>query len=196
MTGAVPPIRTAGPAPPQLRCHACQEPLALGARYCAACGASTAPTAPPSNDVSMRLGVGSGFRFGVGFFIAAALFGVISFLVSLLLAGSLVGLLLGGVATMTSTGASAFEGSGSARSEPFRLAGDVDVEWRATAPATPCHHRALVIRDERALAREAIVDQDIETTESGTYVLRGLVDAGYIIEVDSDCAWSFRLRPR
>lgn len=144
----------------------------------------------------MRLGVASGFRFGVGFLLAAALFGVISFLISLVVAGSLFALLLGGVTNLGSTGASTFDGSGTMRSEPFRLSGDVEVSWEAsTISPSGCHLRAQVELDAATPARELIADVDIATSDSGRYLLRGLREADYLIDVDSDCQWSFRLAP-
>jgi hypothetical protein len=145
-------------------------------------------------EVAMRLGVASGFRFGVGFLLAAALFGAISFLISLVVAGSLFALLLGGVTSLGATGASTFEGSGTARSEPFRLSGEVEVTWQATTTSSsPCHLRALVVLQAATPARELIADADVATTDSGRYLLRGLREADYVIDVDSDCQWSFRL---
>ena len=198
MTSPVPPIRTpAGPAAPPSRCRECGEVLPADARFCAACGASQSPSAVKPGEVPVRLGVASGFRFGVGFLLAAALFGVVSFLVSLVVAGSLFALLLGGVTSLGSTGASTFEGSGTTRSEPFRLSGDVEVTWQATtiSPAG-CHLRAHVALDATTPARELVADLDVATAESGTYLLRGLREADYLIDVDSDCHWSFRLSRR
>lgn len=164
------------------------------ARFCATCGAAASAASARADESRVAIGVGSGFRFGVGFFLAAALFGVISFIVSILVAGTLVGALFAGITGLTSTGASTFQGSGDALSEPFRLSGDIEIAWTAVDPdGGGCQIRAVAYRADRTIAREALLDLAVTAPESGTYVLRGLIDADYIIEVDSDCAWTFRV---
>lgn len=189
-----PPTRVSGPAPAPLRCRECGERRTAEARFCANCGASS--TYPPAQVSEMRvsIGVGSGFRFGAGFFLAAAVFGVVSFLASLLVAGTLVGALFAGIGGLTSTGASTFEGSGNAISQPQRLSGDVEIAWTASdQDGGGCQIRAAVARADRPIAREAILDLAIATQDRGTYALRGLSDADYTIDVASDCGWTFRV---
>lgn len=188
-----PPIRTPGPAAPPPRCGDCGERIPAAARFCPSCGAANGDQARPEAN-RVTIGVGSGFRFGVGFFLAAGLFGVISFIVSLFLAGTLVGALIAGLAGLTTTGASTFQGSGEALSEPFRLSGDVEIAWTATdADGGGCRIKAVAYRADRTIAREVFLDRAVATEERGTYTLRGLIDADYVIDVDSDCAWTFRV---
>lgn len=188
-----PPIRVHGPAAPLLRCGDCGERIPADARYCASCGAAYGLVAARHDETRVSIGVASGFRFGLGFFVAAALFGVISFLMSILVAGTLVGALVAGFTGLASTGASTFQGVGDARSQPLRLSGDIEIAWTASDPdGGGCQINAVAVRADREIAREAFLDLAVTTQESGTYALRGLVDADYVIQVDSDCAWTFR----
>jgi hypothetical protein len=41
-----------------------------------------------------------------------------------------------------------------------------------------------------------LVDGETITEAIGTQVLHGLIDNDYVIDVASDCDWSFRLMPR
>jgi len=194
MTLEPPPIRVPGPAAPPLRCGDCGERIPSDARFCPSCGAAYGIAAARHDGTRVSVGVGSGFRFGLGFFVAAALFGVISFLVSILVAGTLVGALVAGFTGVASTGASTFQGAGDARSQPLRLSGDVEIAWTASDPdGGGCQIDAVAVRAGREIAREALLDLAVATQEAGTYVLRGLIEADYVIQVDSDCAWTFRV---
>ena len=142
-------------------------------------------------------GVGAGFRFGIGFFLAAALFSVIASLVSLLLVGAFVNAITTSVAGLGSTGSSSFDGSGNAKSMPFHLKGDVEVAWTATAPGSAaCRHRGALTRADRPIASEIVVDLAITTEQSGTYTAVGLPEADYILDIGSTCGWTFRLTPK
>lgn len=194
MTTDPPQIRVPGPAAPTPRCGECGDRIPADARFCQSCGAAYALESARPIDTRVSFGVGSGFRFGVGFLLAAALFGVISFIASIVVAGTLVGALFAGITGLTSTGASTFQGFGHALSQPFRLSGDIEIAWSASDPdGGGCQINAVAFRADRTIAREVFLDLAVTTQESGTYALRGLIDADYVIQVDSDCSWTFRV---
>lgn len=197
MTSVPPPIRVPGPAGPAPRCIECGAVKPANARFCPECGAAYSLSATRPTKVRADTGVGAGFRFGIGFFLAAAVFSVVASLVSLLLIGAFVSAISTSIAGLGSTGSSRFDGSGNAMSTPFQLKGDVDVAWTATAPGSAaCRHRGALTRADRPIASEIVVDLTITTQQSGTYAAVGLPEAGYILDIDSTCGWTFRLTPK
>ncbi len=196
MAPVPPPIRVPGPAGPAPRCTECGALRAIDARFCPECGTAYSPAAARPTKVRADMGVGAGFRFGIGFFLAAALFSVIASLVSLLLLGAFVSAITTSIAGLGSTGSSSFDGSGNAESTPFRLKGDVKVAWTATAPGSAaCRHRGALTRADRPIASEIVVDLAITTQQSGTYTAVGLPEADYVLDIGSTCGWTFRLTP-
>lgn len=188
MTGDAQAARVAGPAASSARCGECSERMPDGAKFCPSCGAAYGLSEARSTAMVVRLGVGSGFRFGLGFFLATALFGAISFLVSVLLVGGLIAALIAGVSGASTSGSSTFQGVGTAKSEPIQLAGNVDLTWTAAPPPDQgCWHRAAVTSADTTTNTEVVVDQQVDKSISGTYVLRGLPAATYIIDVGSTC---------
>lgn len=203
MTGEIRTARVAGPAPPLPRCADCGERLPTDAKFCPACGVAIGVAiAPLATHRSTRVSLGfiSGVKFGAGFVIGAGLVGLAASLLGLVLAASLIGAMLSGLTKGSAdliTDPHRFDGTGAATSVPIRLSGTVDVEWSANTTSTEgCWHRAAVTREDRAINSETVVDQQITQATSGTYVLRGLPDARYLIDVGSTCSWSFRLKPR
>ena len=189
--------RVAGPSPVTTRlnlCASCAATLPPKAQKCPACGASRVDDAVESvapAPAPAQLGVGTGFRFGMGFAVGAVLIAALAWLGINTFLGS------GGLPGFGSPVASTFSGTGSAKSESVHLAGDVNVLWMSRpSSAAACGHRALIRVASRPDDHEVIVDQRVLSETSGTHVLYGLVEADYLIEVDSTCEWSFRLRPR
>lgn len=196
MTSEPPPIRVAGPAPPRMRCPECGARRAVDANFCPECGIAFAAVTDRPAKVRVDAGVGAGFRFGIGFFLAAAVFSVIASIVSILLAGAFVGAITASISGLGSTGSSSFAGSGEAKSAPVHLKGDVQVAWTATAPGSgTCGHRAALSRADRPIASEIVVDQTVTTPQSGTYNAVGLPEADYVLDIRSSCGWTFRLTP-
>ena len=198
MTTEPPPIRVpAGPAAPPARCSDCGARLPLDARFCPSCGAAYGLAAAKQSEVRLNTTVGAGFRFGMGFFLAAAVFSIIASVVSLLLLGAFVSAITGSIAGLGSTGSSSFDGSGNAKSTPFHLNGDVEVAWTATAPGSAaCRHRGALTRADRPIASEIVVDLTVTTQQAGNYTAVGLPEAEYILDIGSTCGWTFRLTPR
>jgi hypothetical protein len=194
MTSQPPPIRVGGPAPPARKCSDCGTTLPPEARFCPSCGASFAVVAPRSAELRVNTTVGAGFRFGLGFFIAAAVFAIAWTLVSLVLFGAFLGALASGLSGLTSTGAQRFEGTGDQISTPFRLSGTTEVTWQASpASAEGCRHRAALSKADRPISSEVVVDATLTAAETGTYTAVGLPAADYVLGVASTCKWSFRL---
>lgn len=200
MTGDIRTARVAGPAAPIPRCSDCGAPMPTNANFCPSCGAAYGFQATKSREITVSVGFGSGLKFGVGFALGAALVGLVGWLIGILIVASVIGSFLSGLMSGSAnlmTDPHRFEGTGQATSEPLRLAGTIDVEWTANTPSSQgCWHRAAVTREDRAINSEIVVDQQITQATSGTYVLRGLPDARYLIDVGSTCTWSFRLQPR
>jgi hypothetical protein len=171
------------------------------AKFCPSCGAAFGFAPARSRDIRLSVGFASGLKFGFGFAIGAAVVGFVAWLIGVVVVASMIGTFLsglGGTAGTVVADPHRFSGSGQATSEPIRLAGTVDVEWTAdiSTSGQACSHRAAVNREDRAINSEVVVDQQIAQGTSGTYTLRGLPDARYLIEVASSCLWSFRLLPR
>ena len=191
MTTEPPPIRVSGPAPATPPCRTCGAPLRESAAFCSTCGTRAGDDAPTPTPMRVSVGVGSGFRFGLGFFLAATLFGLISFLVSALIAGSLIAAAMAWISG--SPGGQRFEGSGTARSEPFQLEGEVLADWTATSEAMPnCPFQVVLVRADSDLSRESIVDTQVVGFDSGEYRLRGLPATSYVADVTSECEWTLR----
>jgi hypothetical protein len=197
LTTEPPPIRVAGPAAPPARCTDCGARLPVDARFCPACGAARGWSVAKPTDVRLHTTVGAGFRFGIGFFLAAAAFAIVWGLISLVVFGAFVGALASGISGLGSTGSQRFEGTGNEKSSPFALTGSVDVEWKA-APvgSASCRHRSVLSRADRPIASEVIVDQAITSEQTGIYTAVGLPAADYVLDVESDCTWSFRFSPK
>ena len=193
MTSQPPPIRVGGPAPPARRCPDCGTTLPPEARFCPTCGTAFGAVAPRPAELRVNTTVGAGFRFGIGFFIAAAVFAIAWTLVSLILFGALLGALTSGLSGLTSTGAQRFEGTGDQTSTPFRLSGSTEVTWQASPTgAEACRHRAALSKADRPTSSEVVVDATLTAAESGTYTAVGLPAADYVLGVASTCRWSFR----
>jgi hypothetical protein len=145
-------------------------------------------------EIRVNTTIGAGFRFGIGFFIAAALFAIAWTLISLVLFGAFLGALTSGLSGLTSTGAQRFEGTGDQTSTPFRLSGSTEVSWQAS-PTGPdgCRHRATLAKADRPISSEVVVDTTVTAAQSGTYTAIGLPPADYVLGVASTCKWSFRL---
>jgi hypothetical protein len=194
MTAEPPPIRVGGPAPPARRCSDCGTRLPPDARFCPSCGTSFGMVATRPAELRVTTTVGAGFRFGIGFFIAAAVFATAWTLVSLVLFGAFLGALTSGLSGLTSTGAQRFDGTGDQTSTPFRLSGSTEVSWQATPTgAEGCRHRAALSKADRPISSEVVVDATLTAAESGTYTAVGLPAADYVLGVASTCKWSFRL---
>ncbi len=185
--------RVAGPAPADAKCGECGARIPSGARFCAMCGAAY-QFAIPTTKAGPSIGFREGFTFGLGFSIAGAIVGLIGALLYLLVIASLLSGIVN--AFRGTTGAMTFSGTGDRFSDPFRLTGNVDVEWSAAPSGGPCSHAASIYLETRPVAREVIVERDLMAEESGTHTLRGLANGRYVITVESDCNWSFRLVPR
>ena len=197
MTPVPPPIRVPGPAGPPPRCVECGATKLTGARFCPECGSAYSPAAARPTKVRADTGIGTGFRFGVGFFLAAALFSIVASLVYLVLIGAFISAMTASIAGIGSTGSSNFDGSGNAKSTPFHLKGDVEIAWTATAPGSgSCRHRGALTRADRPIASEIVVDLTITTQQSGTYTAVGLPEADYLLDIGSTCDWIFRLTPK
>ena len=191
MTPEPPPIRVAGPAAPPRRCPDCGTRLPAEAQFCPSCGAAFQVVAARRGGTRPNATVGDGFRFGIGFFLAAAIFVVIWTVVSVLLFGAFLGAL---TSALTSTGAQRFDGSGDQTSAPFHLSGSTEVSWQASPTgAEGCRHRAVLSRADRPIASEVVVEAAITAAQSGKYTAIGLPAADYILGVASTCTWSFRL---
>jgi hypothetical protein len=196
MTPEPPPIRVAGPAPAPQRCAECSARRPADARFCPDCGTAYGPVAARPTRVRADTGVGAGFRFGIGFFLAAAVFSVVASIVSLLLVGAFAAAITESISGLGSSGSSTFAGAGDAKSAPFHLKGDVKVAWTATATGSgSCGHRADLTRADRPIASEIVVNQSISTPQSGAYKAVGLPEADYVLNVGSTCSWTFRLTP-
>jgi hypothetical protein len=201
MTGDIRTARVAGPAAPLPRCSDCGARMPTDAKFCPSCGAAFGFASERPRDIKVSVGFGSGLKFGFGFPIGAAVVGFIAWLIGVVVFTSMLAAFLsglGGTAATVMADPHRFAGSGQATSEPIRLAGTVDVEWTADIATSgqACWHRAAVNREDRAINSEIVVDQQVTQGTSGTYTLRGLPDARYLIEVETTCSWSFRLLPR
>ena len=194
MTVEPPPIRVAGPAAPPRRCPDCGTRLPAEAQFCPSCGAAFQVVAARPGGRRPNATVGDGFRFGIGFFLAAAIFAVAWTIVSVLLFGAFLGALASGLSSLNSTGAQRFDGTGDQTSAPFHLSGTTDVTWQASPPAAEgCRHRAVLSRADRPIASEVVIDTTVTGAQSGTYQAVGLPAADYVLGVASTCNWSFRL---
>ena len=189
-----PPIRVSGPAPPARRCAECGARLPAEARFCPSCGTPFEMVAARPAELRVNTTVGAGFRFGIGFFIAAAVFAIAWTLLSLLLFGAFFGALASGISGLTSTGAQRFDGTGDQTSAPFRLSGSTNVSWQASPTgAEGCRHRAALSRADRPISSEVVVDKTVTAADSGTYTAVGIPAGDYVLGVASTCNWSFRL---
>ena len=192
--------QVSGPAPITTKvtlCASCHAELPFKATRCPSCGAprdepkDPLATTVPAASVASAVGTAAGFRFGIGFALGALAIAALVWLgVSALQGGN------GSIAFGSPT-ASVFNGSGSTTSEPVRLVGVVDVEWSARPSSTAaCRIRAVLRIAARPSDHEVLAEQVSITEATGTHVLYGLVDNDYVIEVDSTCDWTFRLKPR
>jgi hypothetical protein len=202
-----------GPAPITTRvtlCAICQADLPFKALKCPSCGAprterkrppapivsalqaAAAIGEPPSAQAARTVGTSAGFRFGIGFALGALVIVAIAWLAINAAQGELgdiSDLNIGLPAVVT------FSGSGSATSEPFRLRGDVDVDWTARPRAsTGCRMRAVLHVASTPTEYQALIDGETLTETSRTQALKALIDNDYVIDVDSTCDWSFRFK--
>lgn len=71
------------------------------------------------------------------------------------------------------------------------------MDW-AARPGSPagCQMRAFLRVASTPTEYQVLVDGETLTETSRTQSLQGLIDNAYVIDVASDCAWSFRLKPR
>lgn len=195
MSSEPPPIRVAGPAPPPMRCPECGARRVVDAKFCPECGTAFSSVADRPTTVRVDSGIGAGFRFGIGFFLAAAIFALISWFISLLLVGAFVGALASGISGLNTIGAQRFDGTGNSTSSPFRLSGTIEVAWRANPTSSePCWHAAIFTRPDRPGWSEILVNEPaLSAAKSGTYAAVGLPAADYVLDVSTTCSWSFRL---
>jgi len=144
--------------------------------------------------VRLSIGFASGFKFGVGLALGGLVVGTVVTLVTIVLTGAVISSFLSGLG---SSGASTFNGTGTAMSQPVQLHGDVDVTWTA-APASSgeCRHWAAVYVPDRPIDREVLVETQVSSASSGTHVIYGLAPSQYVLDVKSTCAWTFKLTPR
>lgn len=193
MTSEPPPIRVAGPAPPPRTCVECGARLPTDARFCPSCGAGYAMTVLKPAEVRMNTTIGAGFRFGIGFFLAAVVFAIAWAVLSLMIFGAFISAIASGLSGMGSTGAQRFDGTGDQISSPFHLSGSTEVAWQASPVGTEsCRLQAILSRADRPIAAEIVVDQTLTSARSGTYTAVGLPAADYVLSVTSPCTWSFR----
>jgi len=206
--------QVSGPAPITTKvtlCAICHAELPFKALKCPSCGAPRTelkrPPAPiasalqaaealdpqPTTRSAPAVGTASGFRFGIGFTLGALVILAVAWLAINAAqgpAGDLAFELTPGSPTVAT-----FNGSGSAMSEPFRLLGDVEVEWTARpASSTGCHMRAVLHVATTPTEDEVLIDGETLTPTSRTQTLEALIDNDYVIEVASDCDWSFRFK--
>ncbi len=194
MTLEPPPIRVAGPAAPPRRCPDCGTRVPADAQFCPSCGAAFQVVAARPGGTRPNATVGDGFRFGIGFFLAAAIFAIAWTIVSVLIFGAFLGALASGLSGLSSTGAQKFDGSGDQTSAPFHLSGSTEASWQASPTgAEGCRLRAVLSRADRPIASEVVIDTTVTAAQSGKYTAVGLPPADYILGVASTCIWSFRL---
>jgi hypothetical protein len=205
-----------GPAPITTKvtlCASCHAELPFKAVRCPTCGAprtelrrtlvpivsalqaAAAVDAPPTVPAPPAVGTSAGFRFGIGFALGALVIAALAWLAINAAQGA-----GGDIAFDISIGSPTvvtFSGSGSATSGPFRLRGDVDVDWTAR-PGSPagCRMRAVLRVASTPSEYQVLVDGETLTETSRTQGLQALIDNDYVIDVASDCAWSFRFKPR
>jgi hypothetical protein len=90
-------------------------------------------------------------------------------------------------------------GEGPGGSEAFDLQpGDYVLTWSAApaAGADMCHHRAALETTDEEIV-QPVVDQDVTAAIADQQVpLDGQVAGTYYIDLNSDCAWTFRVDPR
>jgi len=201
-----------GPAPITTKvtlCAICQAELPFKALKCPSCGAprtelnrppapivsalqaAAAVDAPPTAPASPAVGTSAGFRFGVGFALGALVIAALAWLAFNALQGT------GGGISLGSPIVSTFSGSGSATSEVVHLSGEIDVDW-TTRPIGPaaCRIRAVLQVALKPTELQVLVDGEIITEATGTQATGRLIDNDYLIDVDSTCGWTFRLKPR
>lgn len=141
------------------------------------------------------VGSATGFRFGIGFALGALVIVAVAWLAINAAQGThsdiSFGLIIGSPTVAT------FAGSGSATSVPFRLRGDVDVDWNARPGSSAgCRMRAVLQVATTPSEYQVLIDGETLTETSRTQVLKALIDSDYVIDVASDCNWSFRLTHR
>ncbi len=201
-----------GPAPITTKvtlCAICQADLPFKALKCPSCGAprterkrppapivsalqaAAAIGEPPSAQAAPTVGTSAGFRFGIGFALGALVIVAIAWL-AINAAQGPVGDIVFDLVPGSPTVAT-FSGSGSAMSEPFRLRGDVDVDWTARPGSSAgCRMRAVLHVASTPTEYQVLIDGETLTDTSRTQVLKALIDNDYVIDVASDCDWSFR----
>jgi hypothetical protein len=203
-----------GPAPITTKvtlCAICHAELPFKALKCPSCGAPRTeqrrPPAPITSALqaaeafdaqsttrpSPTVGTASGFRFGIGFAVGALVIVAIAWLAIKAVQdppGDIsFDLILGSPTVAT------FSGSGSATSEPVRLHGDVDLDWTARPSSSKgCRMRAVLHVASTPTGYQVLVDGETLTETRRTQVLQALIDNDYVIEVASDCDWSFRFK--
>lgn len=182
-----------------LRCPSCgaprteqkRTPPPIVSALQAAAGVDDSPTAPAPPAV----GTATGFRFGIGFALGALVIVALAWLVINAAQGE------GGVIAFDlSIGqptVATFSGSDSATSVPFRLRGDVDIDWTAR-PASPdgCRMRAELRVASTPSEYQVLVDGETLTETSRTQSLQALIANDYVVDVASNCEWSFRFTHR
>lgn len=206
--------QVSGPAPITTKvtlCAICQAELPFKAQKCPSCGAArTELKRPPVAIVSPLqaaaaiddqsngrsapvVGTATGIRFGIGFALGALVIVGLAWLAINAAQGA------GGVIAFDlkigSPTVATFNGSGPATSEPFRLGGDVDVEW-TVSPNDPngCRIRAILRVASNPSEYQVLVDGNTATQTSGTQAIDHMIDNQYLIDVDSTCSWSFRVK--
>jgi hypothetical protein len=160
---------------------------------------SAGPAAPPPASVGApsapAVGTATGFRFGIGFALGALVIVALAWLAINAAQGKggdiSFDLIIGSPTVAT------FSGSDSATSIPFRLRGDVDVDWTAR-PASPdgCRMRAVLRVASTPSEYQVLVDGETLTETSRTQGLQALIANDYVIDVASNCDWSFRFTHR
>ena len=137
------------------------------------------------------MGTSAGFRFGIGFALGALVIAALAWLAFNAVQAADDGI------TLFPPVVSTFSGSGSATSEVVHLGGAVDVDWtaRPIGPAA-CQIRAVLHVASKPTELQVLVDGETTTEATGTHATGRLIDNDYVIDVASDCAWSFRLKTR
>lgn len=185
-----------------LRCPSCgaprtelkRAPAHIGSAIEAAAAIDASPTAPTA-PAPPAVGTATGFRFGIGFALGALVIAAVAWLAINAAQGK-----GGDIAFDLSIGSPTvvrFSGSDTATSVPFRLRGDVDVEWTARPSSTTgCQMRAVLRAASTPSEYQVLVDGETLTETSRTQALLALIDNDYVIDVASNCDWSFRFKPR
>jgi hypothetical protein len=90
------------------------------------------------------------------------------------------------------------KGKGISSSKAFRLAGNYELQWVATADSSVgCYHGATLKRADGTFMFETIANEMIDSKKpvSGETNLFNLDDAEYYVDASSGCDWEFTFVP-